>query len=284
MATIKAGTYRFNDVLSAPSGTIEQDINFAISVSGHEAIADHLRVYYSASDNGGTLSEVVSIEYRITECPTLVGVILPITSTVYECVNGILVGGDGWSDSFGDPEELQLITIPTDTDVSAEFGTWFAENAKPCISGVWKLNDSLVFSQGDIEESVNVSVDLTYEGVKCVAFVDTIYVDADAKEVSGNSYRVEPEGTTLEEGIGFGYFNGSWDWETWGDVVNVFDFGTEPQPVSAEFYEWLTANAVQPVATVTYNGAVIANLFDGQTATLKCKGKKMESDIVVVLA
>lgn len=36
-----------------------------------------------------------------------------------------------------------------------------------------------------------------------------------------------------------------------------------------------------PVATITYNGSTIASLMGGQTATLKCAGMKMESDVVV---
>ena len=31
MATIKAGTYRFNDVLTAPSGEIVQEVNISIA-------------------------------------------------------------------------------------------------------------------------------------------------------------------------------------------------------------------------------------------------------------
>lgn len=34
-------------------------------------------------------------------------------------------------------------------------------------------------------------------------------------------------------------------------------------------------------ATVTYNGSIIAVLQAGQTATLKCEGMKMQSDVVV---
>jgi hypothetical protein len=36
-----------------------------------------------------------------------------------------------------------------------------------------------------------------------------------------------------------------------------------------------------PQTCVTYNGEVIASLFGVQTATLKCAGMTMESDVVV---
>lgn len=42
-----------------------------------------------------------------------------------------------------------------------------------------------------------------------------------------------------------------------------------------------TANSA---ATITYNGQAIAALDGGQTATLKCEGMLMESDVVVEVA
>ena len=61
------------------------------------------------------------------------------------------------------------------------------------------------------------------------------------------------------------------------------DFGIESQSVSEDFYNWLIENASK-ATTITYNGAIIANLFGGQYATLKCDGMKMESDVVVNVA
>lgn len=71
---------------------------------------------------------------------------------------------------------------------------------------------------------------------------------------------------------------------SYGDGIKTIDFGTEPQTVSAEFYDWLTANATQPMASVSHNGEAIASLFAGQTATLKCAGMKMAGDVVVSVA
>ena len=47
------------------------------------------------------------------------------------------------------------------------------------------------------------------------------------------------------------------------------------------FYNWLTENAAPLVATITYNGETIVELFKGQTATLKCAGMKMGGNVVV---
>lgn len=45
-----------------------------------------------------------------------------------------------------------------------------------------------------------------------------------------------------------------------------------------------TTNETQPTVTIQYNGSTIANLFGGQTATLKCGGMKMESDVTMQVA
>ena len=60
-------------------------------------------------------------------------------------------------------------------------------------------------------------------------------------------------------------------------------FSTE-QEVSAEFYEWFTANTKPAAASIQYSGSTIANLFAGQKATLACEGMKMQTDVVVAVA
>lgn len=55
------------------------------------------------------------------------------------------------------------------------------------------------------------------------------------------------------------------------------------QEASDEFKPWFTANTKR-LSTITYNGATIATLNGGQTATLKCDGMKMETDLVVAVA
>ena len=65
------------------------------------------------------------------------------------------------------------------------------------------------------------------------------------------------------------------------EPVQTIDFGNTPQTVSADFYNWLLANANHASASIIYNGETIVNLFPGQTATLKCTGMKMTGDVVV---
>ena len=88
-------------------------------------------------------------------------------------------------------------------------------------------------------------------------------------------------------------YNDGWYTDDFGDGIKTITIPTDSE-VSDEFYAWFTANAAEvvedteetPVATITYDGSVIASLNEGQTATLKCKGDnmKMLSDIVVRVA
>ena len=75
--------------------------------------------------------------------------------------------------------------------------------------------------------------------------------------------------------------DGGWD-ETQADVAKVITI-THDQEIPDEFYEWLIANTKR-LSTITYNGSTIASILGGQTATLKCAGLKMQSDVVFEVA
>ncbi len=67
-------------------------------------------------------------------------------------------------------------------------------------------------------------------------------------------------------------------WQTW-------NFGTEEQEVSEDFYDYLLANATmvasEEAVNVSYDGKIIASVESGQRAKLHCEGKSMMSDLVV---
>lgn len=90
-----------------------------------------------------------------------------------------------------------------------------------------------------------------------------------------------PRGTDIYIGD---YDNGNSDWYFPAQTITI----PNDSEVSAEFYAWFTANAVlqggedeTPVASIQYSGSTIVSLEAGQTATLKCKGKVMKTDVVV---
>lgn len=73
--------------------------------------------------------------------------------------------------------------------------------------------------------------------------------------------------------------------QQWVDVESKYiDFGENPQDVSAGFYTWFAANAVQegntPKTTITYNESEIASLEAGQTAIFP-EGKKATDDVSI---
>lgn len=159
-------------------------------------------------------------------------------------------------------------------------------------AGAYRFNDVLTAPSSVIE--LDVSFKTT--GV----FMDTTYVaNCGSLSVSENgasggtmmSYKVlffEPELPYVELPLDFeSYFSGDpdengWDPDAFGEGIQTITIPKDTE-VSDEFELWFTANTKRP-STITYNGSTIANLFGGQSATLKCAGMKMESDVMVAVA
>ena len=305
MATIKAGTYRFNDVLTAPSrdyfgAYLTVPLNFTCSnilyagtiVPTVNCTSLTFDYHWAEGDEIGTWS----IGYFVSDVTAMFNVVY-----LYEDNSGCY-----WlTEELG--EGIKTITIQADSEVSAEFAEWFSANAAPVVehtvSGVWKFKDELTAEDGaDIKQSVNFHYDLSGAGfgvdidvrLYCSGFrvfwqsayydFNWLFVDIDRIEPS----QVDVGGTTYDVATALGYTvpgDNPIHKERWSiTVAPTIDFGTEPQTVSAEFYAWLTENATQPTATITYNGSTIATLNGGQTATLRCAGMNMESDVVVEIA
>ena len=166
------------------------------------------------------------------------------------------------------------------------------------ISGAWKFKDVLTRPTVDFNESVSFEFALHYlfGGVtyNAIGKGKSIYT---ARAASGatlwalnyaydiNFIDLPGSGDTpssAEKGV---YSNREDQWLNDGEgEYQIIDFGTVPQDVSAEFYEWFRKNARPVFAHIRYNGSDIANVFEGQTATLKCEGMKMDSDVVVEVA
>jgi hypothetical protein len=287
MATIKAGTYRFHDVPTKASFYNEAHFDFhTVAIVNGESYKLYCKTIYQDVNEP---YDTASLQYiAVSSVPDLseLGFTFPFGRYVYDGST------KEWrTDLYG--EGIQTITIPEDTDVSDEFGTWFAENAKPCISGVWKLKnfEDINFPTDNISQDVDFTITCgSALGMDVTLYCSRYFVPSSVhKEID---ILIESSNPDLSD-YGMTYPNvtiistvSGWRNEDFGltSDPDTLDFGTELQPVSAEFYEWLTANAVQPVATVTYNGSTIATLFGVQTATLKCSGMTMESDVVVDVA
>jgi hypothetical protein len=112
-------------------------------------------------------------------------------------------------------------------------------------------------------------------------------------DTSGDEYhlwyratKIEPEFSAVPLGLGIPVYKENSGWVSMfagAETINVLN-DTE---VSDIFGVWYIANTnynevnAKPLATITYNGQVIASLNAGETATLSCKDKKMASDVVV---
>jgi hypothetical protein len=125
MATIKAGTYRFNDVLNTTYST-HADINF--TVSGHIAEYDvDVVAYFDRMSNGYIDDENIDMTCRMVSTTPDMGVEAGYVSFYRDYIDADGEHISGWlSEQWG--IDLQTITITEDTEVSAEFYNWFTEN------------------------------------------------------------------------------------------------------------------------------------------------------------
>ena len=110
------------------------------------------------------------------------------------------------------------------------------------LSGTWQLKDSLTLPSNTIQQSVTFT-----ENILGTITSLTIYNNNNETYVEVNT---ESDDTYL-------VYTGTW--ENGSPIIN---FGTEPQTVSQEFYEWFTTNATQP------NGHEIAGLYASGTNNL----------------
>jgi hypothetical protein len=150
-------------------------------------------------------------------------------------------------------------------------------------AGTYRFNDEITLFSNDAEYSLEfTSVFIRYQGVddpKTVKFDGIRFADnGNALMYSGKNdnnnvvryYVYEKVSTT---GLASG----------WVGIHHTITLIKE-QTVNDAFYEWFTANAVQVVATINHEGCIISGIKSGQTATLKCAGMQMETDVVVAVA
>ena len=151
------------------------------------------------------------------------------------------------------------------------------------ISGCYRWNDTLSVVGNSFLLDMAVSVN----GTRYVSAMIVAATDADAMVALFD----ENEEMTIVYVFGAGWIRAvslqdenpvlaqSDLWQTW-------DFGEE-QEIPDDFYEYLMANA-SPVASaeavnLSYGGRIIASVEDGQSATLHCRGKSMNSDLLLLV-
>ena len=250
---IKAGTYRFNDVLTAQVGELTQTLSFtcATVVDGTHLslVGEGMRVFL-----GDGTGAVISVSYTITEAE---GADYPEGLLPYDfIVSEIEPGSNGWrTDVYG--EGVQIITIPTDSEVSAEFYEWFTANAVEVVpkvikAGTYRFNDVLTlpseseFFEQPIDFSFTAYSDYTGQAtIICYAIVTgyneymqyhiSKFICANGREIPGDT------NFPIYHAWDDGYWTTDFD-----EGVKTITIPTDSE-VSDEFYEWFTANSTEVV-------------------------------------
>ena len=150
-------------------------------------------------------------------------------------------------------------------------------------AGTYRFNDVLTQSTNyTVEGAILFNSSVNGETITCNGIYDR---SLDDWLTLAYSVYITELGDYMEANV----YNDGWYTDDFGDGIKTITIPSDSE-VSDEFYAWFTANAVSQGADVstttviTYKGSTIATLEGGKTATLKCKGMKMESDVVVKAA
>lgn len=331
MANIKAGTYRFNDVLTHIGGDNTQDFTIPIKFTCvlnlpdlntgivTPTIMQYVGICQEPSGLGavGSLGYISSFDPWSNEYMCHSGITWKTNYISREIIESGYQAGEISETAYNNAiaflesggqiygRDLQTITVHADTEVSDEFSAWFTANTiemKTLKAGTYKFEELFTpinYKQEDggtrlDKVNINFTVDPPSLGmtVHCTAIclitsnvTPTYNADKAWYFVNRIDYYLADEFAAM---VGSDHVTVMTD-DGWSpifagaDVITV----TEDTEVSDEFGKWFNSN-VKPQGgenttstTITYNGATIAALGGGQSATLKCAGLKMESDVVV---
>ena len=130
------------------------------------------------------------------------------------------------------------------------------------LSGIWKFNEELVFTESMFEnEYYEIDISYTSNNVRYEQF------DIETAEPDGRYIYYINNSTHLEDLVYANDING-WELERY----RIIDFGTTPQGVPEEFYNWLVANSVEGITpTITLNKTTISktiNVYGSATETI----------------
>lgn len=254
---IKAGTYRFNDVLTKSDIELNADINFTVAVTAYGSYVGtaHCDNITFTADTETYSRTYNTLRYNVAELvPPFEFLATPVQLLMYQTSVYDEIGGIWDTDIYS--EGIKTITIPNDTEVSAEFLTWFTANTvqQKQISGKWKFKDVLTapsLSSYAINFSISPSISMDTSTMSVVLVEGEIgftemYLSALGQFYVRNNDTNLPvwDATNRWNALASEFRNtGFSNAETLNGYGQTIDFGTEPQFVSPEFYNWLLANA-----------------------------------------
>lgn len=114
------------------------------------------------------------------------------------------------------------------------------------LSGKWCMNEELNIHDYYKDGAFVENIKFTVNGRECTAFDGSWHLITGGKTTDLMFYGIDD----IEPSV---YMNGWFD-----ESYRYVDFGSEPQAVSKDFYEWFTANATK-IDTVTINGVWMVN-------------------------
>lgn len=157
-----------------------------------------------------------------------------------------------------------------------------AGNEDHTVSGVWRFNDVLIGQLPPTDSTypyaavyVNFQTDYLGTAVDCIGFM----FEEHQPDVARMDYLLTDEfASMMGSDNATVYIHSAWN-GVFGEGVKTIDFGSTPQPVSAEFYAWLLRNAVPAnsfrdsvtsglTVVIEWVGTVVSSLFSGELSGL----------------
>ena len=312
MATIKKGTYRFNDVPTNLGYSVTIDMPFitpTLVTPLPDEVVDEINAYIIEGGTDYPLIEkgtVVHIDYHYSQFAFFDIYGDGTTySTQYYCDSAtcnpnhpilhILVESDigRFSEAYRSFDSMpwadsQIITVLEDTVVEDEaFATWFTENTQEvkAISGKRRFKDKLTPSYSEVSVTIPINFTCTYNQISedflsytnstlsftrmnldadgCLAYWDDDRFGGYYYQCNPNDYRlwctsylgysretIEPllretypdlPDSTIEEVLD----NLS---VCYGESIKTVDFGTEPQYIPIDAWNWIMENTDEVIA------------------------------------
>jgi hypothetical protein len=126
---IKAGTYKFKDLVDATIDAAEIEINFtagfAIDIQGNitRGVFNCSKIIFESDS-----PDHIIIKYYVDSANPNIDAILAVSGSVLP--NAIIVHNDAWfTGAYGD--EIRTFTLAGDVDVPDNFYLWFVNNVEP---------------------------------------------------------------------------------------------------------------------------------------------------------
>ena len=238
--------YDIDECLDYTSGASANEFETVVSCTISDIPYKHTTHQFSGVENGDTYA-LRMFKYTLSNGKTTVDVIAEIVQYIeylnFSNFGFTQINNSGYIDYSGSPvtpetpETEAPDTETPDTDTSGD-DTETLDPETPVeptvytVDGVWVFNETIDISDCDGRTwNVNHGNNLTTFGWDC--YNEHGIHEHNLEDDSANHLYIYDGNTQIGQ------------WDHYEDTSPIIDFGTTPQEVSQEFYDWLTANAVK---------------------------------------